>query len=93
MAKDSQVQTSIYKIVSTIIGSVLVGAIFGGVSMLRLVDSTTYKAIANEQSIIDIKKEYVSKNEYGVVLEKIEDFEKKFDTFDQKFDRVFNVPK
>ena len=67
------------KIISGIVGSLVVGAILGGITFIRVSDSTAIKATINAVSIEELKKNTVSQAEFNLTLDRLGRIETKLD--------------
>ena len=67
------------KIVSGVVGSLLVGAILGGIAFIRVSDSTAIKATVNAVSIEELKKNTVSQAAFDLTLARLDRIESKID--------------
>jgi len=67
------------KIISGVVGSLLVGAILGGIAFIRVSDSTAIKATVNAVSIEELKKNTVSQAEFNLTLDRLGRIETKLD--------------
>jgi len=67
------------KIVSGVVASLVVGAIIGGISFVRVSDSTAVKATNNAIAIEKIEKNTVSQGEFQLTLDRLGKIESKID--------------
>ena len=72
------------KIISGVVGSLLVGAIIGGIAFVRVSDSTAIKATINAVSIEELKKSTVSQGEFQLTLDRLGRIETKLDKLLEK---------
>lgn len=84
MQKDNNVTISINKIITTVIGAILIGAIFGIFSTARLADSTYIKATTNAESIRFIQDDMVSQSQW-------QQTEKRLDRIEIKLDKLLSL--
>ena len=67
------------KIISGVVGSLLVGAILGGIAFIRVSDSTAIKAGNNAIAIEKLEKSSVSQGEFSLTLNRLGKIESKID--------------
>jgi len=72
------------KIISGVIGSLLVGAILGGIAFIRVSDSTAIKVSINAATIEELKKDTVSQAEFSLTLDRLGRIESKIDRLLEK---------
>jgi len=72
------------KIISGVIGSLLVGAIIGGIAFIRVSDSTAIKVSINAATIEELKKNTVSQAEFNLTLDRLGRIESKIDKLLEK---------
>jgi len=72
------------KIISGIVGSLVVGAILGGITFIRVSDSTAFKATINAVSIEELKKSTVSQAAFDLTLARLDRIESKIDRLLEK---------
>jgi len=72
------------KIISGIVASLVVGAILGGITFIRVSDSTAIKATVNAVSIEELKKDTVSQAEFNLTLDRLGRIESKIDRLLEK---------
>jgi len=72
------------KIISGVIGSLLVGAILGGIAFIRVSDSTAIKVSINAATIEELKKDTVSQAEFELTLDRLGRIESKIDKLLEK---------
>jgi len=72
------------KIISGVVASLLVGAILGGITFIRVSDSTAIKATVNAVSIEELKKSTVSQAAFELTLARLDRIESKIDRLLEK---------
>jgi len=72
------------KIISGVVGSLVVGAILGGIAFVRVSDSTAIKATINAVSIEELKKSTVSRAAFDLTLARLDRIESKIDRLLEK---------
>jgi len=72
------------KIISGIVGSLVVGAIIGGIAFVRVSDSTAIKVSINAATIEELKKDTVSQAEFNLTLDRLGRIESKIDKLLEK---------
>ena len=77
--RNNDIVLSTGKIISGIVGSLVVGAILGGIAFIRVSDSTAIKATINAISIEELKKDTVSQAEFNLTLDRLGKIESKID--------------
>ena len=82
--RTSEIVLSPSKIISGVVGSLVFGAILGGIAFVRVSDSTAIKATINAVSIEELKKDIVSKKEFTLTLDRLDRIESKLDRLLEK---------
>ena len=82
--RTNEVVLSMGKIMSGIAGSLVVGAILGGIAFVRVSDSTAIKATINAVSIEELKKSTVSQAAFDLTLARLDRIESKIDRLLEK---------
>jgi len=72
------------KIISGVVGSLVVGAILGGIAFVRVSDSTAIKTTINAVSIEELKKSTVSQAAFDLTLARLDRIESKIDRLLEK---------
>jgi len=67
------------KIISGVVASLFVGAILGGITFIRVSDSTAIKATNNATAIEKLEKSTVSQGEFQLTLDRLGKIESKID--------------
>jgi len=71
MQKNNNVSEKIRGSFITIFTSLVIGAIFGGVGVVRLSDSTAIKVGVNAKDITELKDTTVSRNEFALIIDRL----------------------
>ena len=82
--RTNEIVLSPSKIISGVIGSLLVGAIIGGIAFIRVSDSTAIKVSINAATIEELKKNTVSQAEFNLTLDRLGRIESKIDKLLEK---------
>lgn len=79
MSKNTDITLSLNKIISSVIGTLVVGAVIGGFTVVSLANSNAIRITAAEFTIIDIKDNMVSRAEWGQTNSRLDRMENKID--------------
>lgn len=62
--QDASIQVSVAKVGTTVIASLIIGAIFGGFAVVRVADSTAIRLTFAEAGLSELKNSSVSRKEW-----------------------------